>query len=117
MWYQWEIINKENNRSLVISGSSTLDAAKTESMKSANYYITEPECRYQVTIEITEQCDECNNYGYVTVHNNRNKFIGKKVKCKTCKGKCPSGKWVIEMEEITGILQQEYYKLLNIGGL
>jgi hypothetical protein len=105
MWYQWEIFNKQTLHSLVFSGSSTFEAAKTDAIKSANYYITDPCCRYQVKIEITEQCEECNNYGHTTIHGKRNKFIVKKVKCKTCKGKCPSGKWVIEMEEITEILQ------------
>jgi hypothetical protein len=86
-YFAYDIQTSDGKRSLVMSDAPTFEECKSKAIKDSNYYVGE--CGYNVRIVIEERCSECHNQGYVIVYGKRNKLIGKKVKCNTCKGKFP----------------------------
>jgi hypothetical protein len=66
--------------------SSNLEKTIEEGKKTADYYLNE--CKYNVRIEITENCHTCNGDSRGIFHpQKRNKFLGTWKKCPNCKGK------------------------------
>lgn len=92
-FYQWEITNKENNRSLVISGDNSLESATERALKSAAYY--QNECQYIVETKIKTYCTYCYNSGKVKKINKRNPYIFQDITCPECKGKFKSQEFIL----------------------
>jgi hypothetical protein len=85
-FFNYEVLH--NNKSLVISGNTTLEETKEKLQHDINYYIGE--CNYvPLQIKIEEMCNSCFNSGKIKKYNKRNKFIFKLIKCPNCLGHPP----------------------------